>query len=149
NGAKLHVTFLERALKRGTADPDALDAVHVVGDEIKRLSDLVTEFLDFARPKPLTKKAQHLRAVCERAMQLVAPAAEAAGVRVRADFPSADIELALDRARFEQVLLNLLQNAVEAVQPGGGGTVILRLRRQPRDAIVEVEDDGPGLSSPD
>ncbi len=50
NGAQLHVTFLERGLRRaGIADADTLEAVRVVQDEIKRLSALVNEFLDFAQ----------------------------------------------------------------------------------------------------
>ena len=52
NGALLHVSFLERAIKKRGGDPAMLDAVKVVGDEIKRLAALVTEFLDFARPRP-------------------------------------------------------------------------------------------------
>jgi signal transduction histidine kinase len=150
NGARLHLTFLERGLKRaGVADADALDAVRVVGDEIRRLDELVSEFLDFARPKPLDKKLQSLRALCDRVIQLVAPAAEAARTRVALDFPATDLQIEVDGAKVEQVLLNLLNNAVEATGPAGGGAVVVRVRRQPRRALVEVEDDGPGLPGPD
>ncbi len=150
NGAQLHVTFLERGLKRaGLGDPDTLEAIQVVAEEIKRLGRLVSEFLDFARPKPLEKKVVSLRALCERAAQLVAPAAGSAGVRLEVDMPTADIALELDASKIEQVLLNLLHNAVEAAVPGSGGTVVIRARRKPREAVIEVEDDGPGLQSPD
>ncbi len=150
NGAKLHVTFLERGLRRaGLADADTLEAVQVVQDEIKRLSALVNEFLDFARPQPLTKRKVSLHAVVERVAQLVASDADAAGATVKLDLPVTDIELDIDSAKIEQVLLNVLQNAVEAVAATGGGHVTLRVRRQPREAILEIEDEGPGLSSPD
>jgi signal transduction histidine kinase len=46
-------------------------------------------------------------------------------------------------------LLNLLNNAVEAVGSVGGGSVLLRGRRGPRHVLIDVQDDGPGLSSPD
>ena len=150
NGARLHLTFLERGLKRaGVADADSLEAVRVVGDEIKRLGELVSEFLDFARPKPLDKKLQSLRAICERVIQLVAPAADAAGATIALDFPVSDLEVEIDGDKVEQVLLNVLQNAIEAVAPAGGGAATLRVRRQPRKALIEIEDDGPGLPSPD
>jgi PAS domain S-box-containing protein len=150
NGAHLHLTFLERGLKRaGVYDADALEAVRVVGEEIKRLGGLVSEFLDFARPRPLEKRPSSLRALCERAVQLVAPDAEAGAVQIALDLPATDLELELDGAKIEQVLLNLLRNAIEAVAPGGGGSVIVRARRQPRQAVIEVEDDGPGLPSPE
>lgn len=150
NGAQLHLTFLERGLRRaGVVDPDAHEAVRVVGDEIRRLSELVSEFLDFARPKPLEKKVHSVRTLCERAVQLVAPPASEGGVSIRLDLPETDLELEVDGAKVEQVLLNLLQNAVEATAPSGGGSVTVRVRRQPRRAVLEVEDDGPGLPGPD
>jgi PAS domain S-box-containing protein len=149
NGAQLHLTFLERGMRRaGMNDPDAHDAVRVVGEEIRRLSELVSEFLDFARPSPLDTQPSSLRALCERAVELVAPVADESGVRVALDLPEIELTLAVDSAKIEQVLLNLLQNAVEATAPTGGGSVILRARRQPRHAVIEVEDDGPGLPGP-
>jgi PAS domain S-box-containing protein len=150
NGAKLHLTFLERGLRRADVhDQDTIEAVHVVGDEIRRLGELVSEFLDFARPKPLEKKMHSLRALSERVLQLVSPAATAANTALVLDFPSNELEIEVDGAKVEQVLLNVLQNAIEATAPGGGGNVTLRVRRQPRRALIEVEDDGPGLASPD
>jgi PAS domain S-box-containing protein len=148
NGAQLHVAYLQRMLKRAGATAESLEAVDVVGDEIKRLAVLVTEFLDFARPKPLDKKSTSLFALIERVRGLIAPDAERAKVAVACDLPSKDIEVELDAAKMEQVLLNLARNAIEALAPTGGH-VVLRLRRQPRGALVEVEDDGPGLPSPD
>jgi PAS domain S-box-containing protein len=149
NGAQLHVTFLERSLRSGSADPDMLEAVGVIGDEIKRLSALVTEFLDFARPRPLERKPTSLRALCERTLPLLTPQAEAANVRLDFQYPTTDQVVELDPAKMQQVLLNVGQNAIEALAPAGGGTVVFRVRRQPRHVSIEVEDDGPGLSDPD
>jgi PAS domain S-box-containing protein len=150
NGAQLHVTFLERGMARlGVTDPDSLEAVRIVREEILRLSTLVSEFLDFARPKPLTLTPGSLRALCERAAQLARPDAERAEVELTADLPSSDVTIQVDAARIEQVLLNLLRNAIEALAPHGGGRVLLRARREPRFALIEVEDEGPGLTSPE
>jgi PAS domain S-box-containing protein len=149
NGAQLHVTFLERGLRKSSADPDALEAVGVIRDEIKRLSALVTEFLDFARPRPLNRKPTGLRALCERTLLLLAPQAETVKVRLDYQHPTSDPIVDVDPAKMEQVLLNLAQNAIEALAPAGGGTVTLRVRRLPRHASIEVEDDGPGLPDPE
>ncbi len=149
NGAQLHVTFLERSLKKaGIHQEDVLEAVRVVDDEIKRLSQLVNEFLDFARPRPLDLRQHSLRALCERTVQLVGPQANAARATVSLQLPVADVALDIDGAKIEQVLLNLLQNAIEAVGPMGGGHVVLRARRKPHELVLEVEDDGPGLADP-
>lgn len=150
NGAQLHISFLARALKRsGNPDPDMNEAVQVVGDEIKRLAVLVSEFLDFARPKPLSKKTIGARALSERVVHLVSQKAEVAGANLVTDLPPREVEFEGDAGKLEQVLLNLMHNAIEAVQSNGGGTVTFRVRQKPRDVLFEVEDDGPGLPNPD
>ena len=144
NGAQLHVAFLERALRKSDANGDMLDAVHVVGAEIKRLASLVSEFLDFARPRPPQLTRASARALAERAIQLVSQTAEHAKVRLVLDLPGRDPTLLVDPDKIEQVLLNLLANAIEALAPGGG-CATLRVRRHPRSVWFEVEDDGPGI----
>ncbi len=149
NGAQLHIAYLERTLKRAGGDADTLEAIHVVDDEIKRLATLVTEFLDFARPIPLAKKSVPLRALLERVAQLVEGRAREAHVELARDFPSNEIVADVDTAKIEQVMLNVAHNAIEAVAPLRHGHVMLRLRRQPQHAVIEIEDDGPGLPSRD
>ncbi len=149
NGAQLHVSFLERAIKRKSNEDDMLEATRVVGDEIKRLANLVTEFLDFARPKPPDLKPTSLVKAMEHACGLVEASAKTAGVKLACDLPSSDVEFPADAAKLTQVLLNLLNNAVEAAGATGGGTVVLRGRRGPRQVFIDVEDDGPGLPSAD
>jgi PAS domain S-box-containing protein len=145
NGAQLHIAFLERALRRSGADADSCEAVKVVEEEIKRLSALVTEFLDFARPNPLCLAPVDLRVLSERALQIAAADAEQAHVVLIRDFAPKAIVVDVDRGRIEQVLLNLVRNAIEALGPSGGGRVTLRVRLKPRWGMIEVEDDGPGL----
>lgn len=149
NGAQLHVSYLTRALGKMGDKPELVEAALVVDDEIKRLAALVTEFLDFARPKPLVKKDVGLVALCERVLPLVAPAARKAHVEIARDFPHKEIVVRGDASKLEQVLLNIAQNAVEALSTTGGGNVRVRVRRQPKHAVIEIEDDGPGLPSPD
>lgn len=148
NGAKLHVTFLERGLMRSGGDPDMLDALRTVRDEIARLSGLVTDFLDFARPRQTHRAATSMRALCERAAQLIRPEAAGESVRIEVDLPPSDILVTLDAGKMEQVLLNLVRNAIESVAPTGGGVVSIRVRREAKRAVLEVQDNGPGLSEP-
>ena len=148
NGAQLHVSFLERAIKKKASEADLLEATRVVADEIKRLANLVTEFLDFARPKPLQRNSVSLNKLSEHAKTMVSAQAEASRVTLACDLPSADLTVQGDQAKLLQVLLNLLGNAIDSAGTTSG-SVTLRIRRAPRHALVDVEDDGPGLSSPD
>ncbi len=149
NGALLHVTYLERALKRSAGSDDALETTRFIGTEIQRLSALVRDFLVFARPSPPFRKLVSLPALCLRAATVVTEDARRAKAEIVTDFPVADVVIEIDADKIEQVLLNLLRNAIDAVEGAGGGRVVLRVRRQPRHALLEIEDNGPGLPSAD
>lgn len=148
NGAQLHTAYLTRALaKQPKAPPEMVEAVSVIAEEIQRLARLTTEFLDFARPKPLAFEQVSARALLDRVHALLLEDAKQAHVALRLDAPPRDVHFAGDGGRLEQVLLNLTRNAIEAVEPIGSGTVTLRVRRRPHDVLFEVEDDGAGLST--
>ena len=149
NGAQLHVAFLRRALEKKLPEPELLEAAVVVGDEIKRLARLVSEFLDFARPSALTTKRIIVQTLVTRALELTAPLAAEAGITVTSDVPPQELAIVADGGKLEQVLLNVVQNAIDALSPGGTGHIVIRARRHPRHVVIEVEDDGPGLPSPD
>lgn len=149
NGAHLHVTFLERSLKKMGAQPELLDAVDTVATELQRLSSLVTEFLQFARPQTLVRRHTMLGDVVGRAAAVLRPDAERLGVALETDFPVSPVPVMADADKLEQVVLNLARNAVEAFPRGAGGRVTLRVRRTPRRGVIEIEDDGPGLPSAD
>jgi signal transduction histidine kinase len=63
--------------------------------------------------------------------------------------PPQELVVLADPHKLEQVLLNIVQNALDALAPAGTGNIVVRARRIPRAVVVEVEDDGPGLPSPD
>ncbi|WP_434423374.1 protoglobin domain-containing protein [Nannocystis pusilla] len=146
NGAQLHVTYLSRSLKKSGAHPELIETVAVVADEITRLGGLVSEFLAFARPKPLLVKAVTVQTLLERTAQMASAQATQHDVTLALDVPPSPLTLVADGAKLEQVLLNLAQNAIEAIaNDGRAGRVTVRARRQPQTVTIEVEDDGPGI----
>lgn len=148
NGAHLHLTLVERALSRGgPLHAEDLESLGVVGVEIRRLGDLVNDFLQFARPQRFELVPTALEDVARRAVGLVVPDAARRGASIELDVASPDLVVMGDAQRLEQVLLNLLRNAIEA-HDGPSGHVVLRLYRTPASVVAEVEDDGPGLPDP-
>ena len=73
----------------------------------------------------------------------LAPLAESAGVELVADVEPAT--LPLPRKRLEQFFVNLVRNALRAVQHGGGTRIAIVVRLEDGTAAIGVEDDGPGL----
>jgi signal transduction histidine kinase len=124
-----------------------LDAVRVAGSELRRVGVLVTDFLEFARPKPIVRAPVDARTICERAASTARPEAEQAGVAIETDLPAQPLTLEADAMRLEQVIGHLIANAIEAQDEGG--RVVVRARREPRHVWIEVEDAGPGLPDPE
>lgn len=148
NGAELHASFVERALRRSGGSPEVFEALSVVRAEIKRLAQLVTEFLEFARPMPLVLGATSVEALCQRAAQLVRHEMGVAPVELVVDVDRGDNFIRADEERLLQMLVNLLRNAVEAVTSVGGGAVTLRAGAEGDRMFFDVEDDGPGIAGP-
>lgn len=146
NGAKLHLTFVARALAKEQGKSDLADAVAVVGSQIDRLSNLVDEFLAFARPSILRRRATDLLPLVERVALLVDEEFRREGLELELDLPTREVVADIDPARIEQVLLNLLRNSREACEAGRGSRIRIVVRRRPREASLRVEDDGPGFS---
>lgn len=147
NAASLHVTLLERALNRLPSPPaTAVEASGVLRSEIQRLSALVNEFLDFARPKPLRLTEHVLCDLCASVLELLKPDAENANVTIEFTPPQRPIWLKVDGERLRQVLINLLRNAIEATAETTEPRVTLRVRRVASWAEIDVEDNGKGIT---
>lgn len=148
NGAQLHLTFLHRRLARDYDAADLVEAVEVASGEIKRLSNLVTELLAFADPSPLHRVTTDVRAICSAAAATMDGASS--NIRFILDLPALPVRANLDRERFTEVVSILLRNACDAVDATveSAGTVTLRASHHASKVVVEVEDDGVGVTDP-
>jgi len=139
------------------SDELARELAGYISTEVNRLSALVTEFLDFARPLHAEPHPADLIALLDRVLQIVAgrfAAEQATGkpVRVERHYASGLPSVPLDESLCEQAFLNLVQNAYEAMQDQNedhGGT--LRVEVQPatqndREGVeLRLADTGPGV----
>jgi signal transduction histidine kinase len=108
--------------------------------EINRLRDAVDSLSSFSRSPRAIKKMEVLSAVCRRAVELLSDLIADRGASVTVDVPER-LDFSCDGQKIQGVLVNLVKNAVEA-----GQRVRLCARREGGEAILEVSDDGPGLS---
>jgi len=115
-------------------------------EEVARLSRVVSDFLNFARPPAPELDKVDVNAVIRRSFQYLEHQKNAHSVRQEFDLASNLPPLDLDTNLFQQVLLNIFLNAQEAMPKGG--TIRVRTRRMSaRDVAVEVEDTGVGIPS--
>jgi signal transduction histidine kinase len=121
-------------------------------DEIARLSRLVDGLLAAARAESVTEQRVVINVVPTIAERVAAwqPVADGSGVKLLLDPPSgasqdADLRVALGVGHLEQVLDNLLANAIEALRDGGQVTVAVSGTET--GTTIVVADDGPGMSA--
>jgi len=132
----------------GEGAPDD-ERVAAMVREAGRLERLVNGLLDYARPQPPRRQPGiDPDQLTTRAAEIVAPKAAASSVNVVTDLIGAGACLQADPDQLLQVLVNLLQNAVEAcTEPGAGGdNVVVRVRAGRGEVTFTVLDQGPGLS---
>jgi two-component system NtrC family sensor kinase len=113
-----------------------------------RMAKIVRNLLYFARQRPPERAAVDVRQVMEQTLALRLNHLTLSGIVVERDFPGALPAINGDAQQLEQVFLNLLLNAEQAIlETKPGGRIVLRARLRPdgRAILAQVVDDGPGI----
>ncbi|MCA9972717.1 MAG: HAMP domain-containing protein [Anaerolineales bacterium] len=128
--------------------PDNLALVHEETLLLGRLvEDLRTLSLAESGALPLNRQPVNVGALVQQTAAAFAPLAEAEGVRLAAEVVGDLPPCQADGDRLQQVLGNLVSNALRHVVDGSGQpAVTLRAGRVPGGILVQVQDNGPGMS---
>lgn len=111
--------------------------------EVNRLKDLVSNFLDFARPSRPRRKPTDVGALLDSVRMLADEAARMAGVRIRLPATGSVPAAAIDPDQVKQVLLNLVLNAIQAM-PNDGEVTLEAVQKNGR-LEIRVRDEGVGI----
>ena len=135
-----HAQYL---LRRTHPSEEQADSLRVIQREGERMAKLVHDLLELARADAgfqVTREPMNLVEVLEAVRDDLVPLGTAT-IKVDCAVPLLEVEG--DPARLKQVVLNLVQNALDA----GARNVTLHLEKEGRDVRLEVLDDGPGIPS--
>ncbi len=126
-------------------DPDTRESLNIIFGQAQRSRAIVRDLLSFVRTRQGRQRAPtDMREMLERVTLALAPAAQLAGATLEAVICEPCPSMTVDRAGLEQVVTNLVMNAVQAA---GGGTVRIRAGTVGDHLEIAVEDNGPGIPS--
>ncbi len=136
------ITFARLLERKAEPESDGARKLKRIIAEAERCSGIVSSLLNFSRPDDRQAKL-NVPDLVEQLIVLLAPQAEFRGVRIERVFAPGLPILEAAPGRIQQVLTNLLKNAVEA----GGKDVVIRATSadEGRLLVIVVEDDGPGI----
>jgi two-component system, sporulation sensor kinase E len=169
NALHIHLQLMERELKKLrppatrfasgvsksrsqklAADHDTADIARKLEDylavakgEIHRLDYIVTQFLQAIRPMPPQLKPGSLNEVVEKTLELLRPELDNRGLNIKTKFAARLPLSPIDATQFQQVLVNLIKNAMQAMTKGG--TLTLQTGEGSDGVWVSVADTGGGI----
>jgi two-component system, LuxR family, sensor kinase FixL len=143
--------YLKGSLRLLDAEPIARDrlrdAIQKAGDQALRAGDIIRRLRDFVARGEAERRVESLPTLIEEASALALVGAKEHGVRVLFRFsPEVDLVLA-DKVQIQQVVLNLIRNAIEAMEEVKRKVLEIRIDPVPDDqAQITVADTGSGIS---
>jgi signal transduction histidine kinase len=146
NSIALQLSILERRIAplEASVSAELKELVGVIREEVKRLDNLVGDFLQFSRTNRVQYRPTNLDSLIDEVVRLLRPEGRMAGVTLRRERNGDALpDLRVDSEKIKQVVINLVQNAIEAM-PGGGIVTVESGLLQGR-VKVTVRDTGPGL----
>ena len=141
--------FAQFFLKRFSDRAEEHGYASVMVKEVDRLNRVITELLDFARPKEPRREPCRLEAIAEEAVKLLEQDPKALEIRVERDYEPDLPVVSADHDQISQVFINLLLNALHSTEKGG--TIRISLGRSGPPAALEivVADTGAGIPEED
>ncbi len=139
------ISAFAQLLERDQLTESQRESVEVIRSETMRASQVVRDLLTFARRSEGEVGSTCMNELVERTMRLRVHDLKSRGVQcesvLAADLPY----VTADARQIQQVLLNLLTNASQAMTPGGGGSLRIETRQDGDRVLLEITDSGPGI----
>lgn len=128
---------------------NATENFSLIGDQVRRMTRIIGNLRAFARQEISPKDRVDFVAVTKSAIELAKPELEANSVELSVSLPAEDLIVVAGRVRLEQVVLNLLSNAQDAMAQSGVKQLQVKLSTAQGRALLAIRDTGTGVSAPE
>lgn len=145
------INYLEAGRNLLAGEPLSRDRIdNLIGRAVaqaERAGDVIRQLRQFARKGEADRRAENLNTLVEEALGLALLGARQSGVRVTLDLDRSLAPVAVDGVQIQQVLLNLVRNAVEAMEEVERRELQVATRRSGDMVEITVADTGPGIAA--
>lgn len=129
--------------------PETKAAIELLDDvvrEIRRASEIIRQMRDFIRKRKTERSLHRVNKIVEEATAIALIGAESAGIKLETDLQAGLGELQIDGVQIQQVLVNLIRNAVDAMQETTEKRLKISTSRIGGFVEISVDDTGPGIT---
>ena len=137
--------FAQLLQRDGAITADQRESVDIIASETMRASQVLRDLLTFARRSESDSAAIQVNELIERTMRLRSYEMSSLGIVTEQTLANELPMVQGDPRQLQQVLLNLVTNAIQAMEPLGGGSLRVATRRHEDRVLIEVADTGPGI----
>lgn len=140
------VEYLERKIP--TEDRSIVTTIGFIRSAVQRADSIVRGLMDFSSIRELNISKQQIVPIIDKGLMLLKHQFDKQHIRLEKQITDSLPEIAMDRNKIEQVMLNLLMNSIDAMPQGGTLTLKIYTKDDLPDEkllIVEILDTGPGI----
>ena len=137
------LTFSHLLLKKFKDDEATRLDLEVIVRETTRIKKIVQGILDFGRETPMKKECQAVEEILDNTLEIIIHQERFFGINLIKKYGADIPPVMVDSSRMEQVFLNIIFNAQEAM--GGSGTLTVQTRKTSDGVEVDLSDTGPGI----
>jgi signal transduction histidine kinase len=144
-GLRLYVRHLEQRLAK-TGDAEARDLAGKVAMTVDHLASVVAEITAFGRPPELRRETTAIHPLLDECLELARARRPTDGVEIVRTYDPTCPTAQVDARELRKAFLNLILNALEALEGDGRLTVATAYSAAPASVTVTIEDTGPGMT---
>ncbi|MCM3568897.1 PAS domain S-box protein [Neobacillus mesonae] len=130
-------------LRLDEKDPERLEFLNIILDEIERVNNIVEDFMVLAKPKAVELEEKNIVPVIKNVVSLLGFEARKKNVRLHFDCSQEVIQIECDENRLKQVFLNFIKNGMEAMP--NGGDLYVKTMFHDNNVQISIQDSGIGI----
>ena len=142
-----HLELLRKELPADLLTEDAARRLAIIETQLARVTEIITQLLDLTRRSAGDPGPVDVGRLVRETIELVRPGMSAAGLGFGVEPPSELPRVHGHAGQLQQVILNLLTNAMDATPPGGRVEVATRAVPERGQVVIEVRDSGHGIAT--